>query len=932
MMDTLPKNPKPRIKDLVLRKLFSALLLNATRANGSLDRDTLLSTVATSDLATLVISQASAERLGVLLETMPQGICFFDGEQRLIVSNSRFAEIYGLDPDQIKPSAEFRAILDQRYLAGTLPAMTRSEYLHWHNKVGQDHKPTTSVIELQNGQVISIRYQPMPDQGWVAIHEDITDQLTIERGINHRGSHDELTGLPNRLELAARLKKLLIHVSSAAPCAVLSLCLDGLRAVNDTRGRLAGEDLLRNAAGRLRQNLPRDALLGVQGANEFVIVQSSVDTPAAVSQLADRMSELFAEPIMVEGKPLFVSARIGASIADVGGLTADTVMKQANIALYFATTETGCRYRLFEPEMDIVLQARHLLEVDLRAAVAGMTFELEYQPQINVRSKRITGFEALLRWNHSVHGPILPTRFIALAEELGLISEIGRWVLHQACCAAAAWPDGIGVAVNVSILQFEDDALLDAVLTALTLSGLAPARLELEITETCMAQNPGRIAAILSRLRSSGVRIAMDDFGTGYSSLSSLPALSFDKIKIDQKFVASLGQGSAPTAIIRAIVSLCVSLGVECLAEGVETEEQLALLVREKCTSVQGFLLGRPCSALDVPSVLFGAETSRLARFERSFFTYAAEETARSPYGSGFSFAQIVGTANDIIIVTDAVLDPPGPTILYVNDAFTRITGFQAHEAIGRSPRMLQGPGTSRATLDSIAASLRAGESASHTVLNYAKNGSPYWLDMRIVPLLDDMGRVYQFVAIERDITLQKRHLNELEYLADRDTLTGIPNRRALLRSMNAELRNWRERPGTGPCLAYIDVDYFKTINDQHGHAIGDAVLFGFADRLIENARRMDIVGRLGGDEFAVFMPAVTLPEAAGISERLRGAIAAEPFETPAGPVRVSVSVGVSEAEPHNCDLSDLLKRADLAMYTAKQSGRDRVVMAAQSR
>jgi diguanylate cyclase (GGDEF)-like protein/PAS domain S-box-containing protein len=290
------------------------------------------------------------------------------------------------------------------------------------------------------------------------------------------------------------------------------------------------------------------------------------------------------------------------------------------------------------------------------------------------------------------------------------------------------------------------------------------------------------------------------------------------------------------------------------------------------------------------------------------------------------SFEKIVETSNDVIIVTDANLDPPGPKILYVNPAFSRLSGYEAHEAIGLTPRILQGPGTNRATLDAIAAGLRAGKEVHQKVLNYAKSGAPYWLDLRIVPLRDINGRIIQFAAIERDVTLDKRRLDELEYVADRDTLTGIPNRRALLRTADAELQAARTHKRQGPCLAFIDVDYFKGVNDRFGHATGDSVLSEIADRITENVRRVDLVGRVGGEEFAVCMPSIILREAAAIGERLRHAVSAEPFDTPVGPVRITASIGVSEAGQDEYSLSNLMERADRAMYAAKQAGRDRVV------
>ena len=311
------------------------------------------------------------------------------------------------------------------------------------------------------------------------------------------------------------------------------------------------------------------------------------------------------------------------------------------------------------------------------------------------------------------------------------------------------------------------------------------------------------------------------------------------------------------------------------------------------------------------------------ARIRNSLAEEKAKQVAPHVRLKTTEFEQIVASANDVIIVTEADLTPPGPNIVYVNPAFTRLTGYTPDEVIGRSPRMLQGPGTSRTTLNAIRAELEAGREVHQKVLNYAKCGAPYWLDLRIVPLRDDSGRVTQFVAVERDVTLDKRRLDELEYIADRDTLTGVPNRQALLRTADAELRTARSRGSSGPCLAFIDVDHFKQVNDRFGHATGDAVLFGIADRLTENVRRVDTLGRIGGEEFAVCMPSIVLGEAYAIGERLRQAIMAEPFDTPNGPLRVTVSVGVSEARRDERSLSDLLERADRAIYSAKKAGRD---------
>jgi diguanylate cyclase (GGDEF)-like protein/PAS domain S-box-containing protein len=288
-----------------------------------------------------------------------------------------------------------------------------------------------------------------------------------------------------------------------------------------------------------------------------------------------------------------------------------------------------------------------------------------------------------------------------------------------------------------------------------------------------------------------------------------------------------------------------------------------------------------------------------------------------------------VETANDVIIITTPQLDPPGPKIVYVNPAFTRLTGYSAEEAIGATPRILQGPGTSRATLDSIGAALREGRLVREKVLNFAKCGAPYWLDLHIGALRDAGGTITHFAAIQRDVTMDKRRLDELEFIADRDTLTGIPNRRAFLRAVESEIEtasrsNAEEFVVKGPCLALIDVDHFKLVNDELGHAVGDAVLFGIADRLTENIRRMDTLGRIGGEEFAVCMPSVTLRDARALAERLRCAVADTPMETALGPVPVTVSIGVAAYKGGDSVLN-LMDRADAAMYAAKRGGRDRV-------
>ncbi len=575
-------------------------------------------------------------------------------------------------------------------------------------------------------------------------------------------------------------------------------------------------------------------------------------------------------------------------------------------------------------------QTRLQLEADLREVCATMGFGIAYQPQVDLRTERVTNFEALIRWHHPDRGDVSPEDFIPAAEEIGLIGKIGQWVLERACRDAMSWPEEVGLAVNVSALQLADATLPAIVAASLAAAGLSPSRLELEVTETKLMPDHPATLAVLRAIKEFGVGIVMDDFDVGYSALGYLLNFPFSKIKIDRSFTDKLPQNDhrhkAANTIVRVISGLCNDLNMTCLAEGVETEEQLAMLMQANCTQVQGYLLGRPqpladtsATVRDIPNLL------RLMnmRCGHSMGDGPQRQTQAIP------FMQIAETANDIILVTTADLDEPGPFIIYVNPAFTRLTGYTAAEVLGRSPRMLQGPGTSRTMLDTVGEALRAGRPAHAKILNFGKSGAPYWLDMHIVPLCDGDGTVTHFAAIEHDVTLDKRRLDELEQLADRDTLTGIPNRRAFLRAMKAEcdaadVRALSTSAVKGACVAFIDIDHFKRINDEHGHAVGDAVLCGLADCLAENVRRVDMLGRLGGEEFAVCMPVVSLRDAKALAERLRCAVAGTEFATPAGPLTVTVSLGVACYHPGDT-VAQLIERADGAMYAAKHAGRNRV-------
>jgi diguanylate cyclase (GGDEF)-like protein/PAS domain S-box-containing protein len=553
---------------------------------------------------------------------------------------------------------------------------------------------------------------------------------------------------------------------------------------------------------------------------------------------------------------------------------------------------------------------------------ASRQLTVEYQPQINLMSRQIVRFEALLRWHHKTMGKISATEFIPFAEENGMIGEIGEWVLERACADAMTWPGHIGVAVNVSATRLHDPALPGIVKNALQRSGLPGSRLELEIAETAAIALDPESFQILSALQELGTRITVDDLDVGHSSIRYLLDFPFDKIKMDASYTALLGQsgrrGETALAIMQTIAGLCHRLNISCLAEGVETVEQLMMVMGANYTEVQGYLFGRSVPANKVASVL--------ADFASIWNKFALP--AERLVAAGLTFFQVADALNDVILITTADLNPPGPAIIYVNPAFTRLTGYSAEEAIGQTPRMLQGEGTDRARLKAVKAKLREGRAAHEKVLNFSKTGAPYWLDMRIEPLRDAAGTITHFVGIERDVTIDKRRLGELEFAADRDILTGISNRQAFLRILQSEIelcvQTKSADAGRSLCLACIDVDCFRDVNNQFGHQAGDTVLFDIATRLSENTRRVDSIGRLGDEEFAVCLPAISLEDAHSLADRLRHSVSGTVIDTAAGPVTTTVSIGVAKLAPSE-DLASLMARAQASMVEAKSTGRDRV-------
>jgi diguanylate cyclase (GGDEF)-like protein/PAS domain S-box-containing protein len=437
----------------------------------------------------------------------------------------------------------------------------------------------------------------------ISVIQDVTERKRNEQRIAHMAHHDALTDLPNRAAfnecIAATLE---LAAVSGESFAVLCIDLDRFKAVNDVFGHAVGDALLREASRRLETTC-HGAFLARVGGDEFTVITPTGPQPAAAEALAERLTAAFDSDIDIDGHPLRVGLTIGVGIYPQDGADATTLVANADAALFRAKSDARGSIRFFEISMDKQLREKRALQQDLRSAVMRDELAIHYQPQAHINGD-ITGFEALVRWHHPHHGLVPPATFIPLAEESGIIMALGEWVLRSACREAASWPRPLRIAINLSPVQFQHGDLPSLVHQILLETGLSAARLELEITEGVLIGDFTRALAILRRLKNLGVRIAMDDFGTGYSSLSYLQSFPFDKIKIDQSFIANLSHSPQAATIIRAVIALGRGLDLPVVAEGVETEEQLKFLADEHCNEIQGYFVGRPKPIADYAEVV----------------------------------------------------------------------------------------------------------------------------------------------------------------------------------------------------------------------------------------------------------------------------------------------------------------------------------------
>ncbi len=563
---------------------------------------------------------ATSSELSTTLASMDQGLVMVDADGTVAVCNRRAIELLDLSAELMQVRPRFEAVVPLRVLIdgltrpGPRDADTDAETHTETDPHADADRACVAVLpdpphsyerELPNGLTVEVHSGKLAGGGgWMATFEDITARRHAERQVVFMARHDGLTLLPNRIVFRERVEAAVVHANRATAAAVLYLDLDHFKSVNDTLGHPVGDRLLCLAAERLSTCVRQLDTVARFGGDEFGVVQVGPDRVEDVAILAQRIIDVLSVPYEVEGHQVIIGVSLGIAMACADGSDPDTLLKNADIALYRAKAEGRGVYRFFAPEMDARLQQRRKLELELHAALANGEFELYYQPQLDLATNWICGFEALVRWNHPVRGLINPYEFIWLTEEMGLIVPLGEWVLRQACREAMHWPYDVRVAVNLSPVQFNRHDLVRHVSEALAEAGLSAQRLDLEITESVLLLHNADNLATLRELRALGVRISMDDFGTGYSSLSYLRSFPFDKIKIDQSFIRDLPNDKDAAAIVRAITALGTSLGMVTVAEGVERADQLARLREEGCAEVQGYLFSVPQPASEIPGLL----------------------------------------------------------------------------------------------------------------------------------------------------------------------------------------------------------------------------------------------------------------------------------------------------------------------------------------
>ncbi|WP_298379960.1 EAL domain-containing protein [uncultured Bradyrhizobium sp.] len=545
---------------------------------------------------------ALAGQFDTALNNMPHGLCMFSAHGQLAVMNHRFIEMMQLSDDFVQRGARADDICNACVLSGSISAAAAQQILY-EIENSQHGDIVTSDPDPAKNRSLDWTFQPMAGGGTVVLVEDITERKDAEARISHLARYDELTALPNRVNFRDEIGRLLTMQHGDHRSALLFVDLDQFKQVNDTLGHPCGDQLLCAVAERLREMLRPEDFVARFGGDEFVVFQQNIHSHEDAAALARRIVDRLSERYKIDNHLVEIGASVGIAMT-APGVSADTLLKNADMALYRAKADGRGTFCFFRDEMAQIVEARRILELDLRKALANEEFELFYQPLINLKSGKISTCEALLRWNHPARGTVSPVDIIPVAEDMGLIVDLGRWILRKACMECMKWPETVSVAVNFSPQQFHQRDVLSEIRYALEVSGLPAHRLEIEITESSLLHNTELTHDVLSQLRSLGVRISLDDFGTGYSSLSYLHNFPLQKVKIDRSFLEGI-DSDRPLTLLRGVARLSADLGMSVVVEGIETNEQLELISADGAvTEAQGYLFSRPVPAVRIRQLL----------------------------------------------------------------------------------------------------------------------------------------------------------------------------------------------------------------------------------------------------------------------------------------------------------------------------------------
>jgi diguanylate cyclase (GGDEF)-like protein/PAS domain S-box-containing protein len=564
-------------------------------------RHTLLDAVTTSRDMSLL-----AQRFDTALNNMPHGLCMFDSRRRIVVANQKLNQQLGLAPDFELKGTSLRYLVQSVSKADLISDVNAQNLVDRLARLSGSEDAAFDV-EMRDKRTLEFTVHPMDKGGMVVLVEDITERRIAEAKISRLARFDALTGLPNRTILRDRMERALGEWRPDNMCAVHFVDLDQFKQVNDTLGHTRGDMLLEAVAERLQTSVRDADVIARFGGDEFVILQAPIKSLDQAESLATRVLDAIGGTYDLDGHKVVVTASIGIAVAK-NRIDPDQFLRNADMALYWAKAEGRGTWRWFEAKMEANAQARRNLELDLRNAVKSDEFELYYQPLFNLKTQRIAACEALLRWPHRERGMVSPAEFIPVAEEMGLIVELGNQVLYKACLECRRWPGETAVAVNLSSIQFDRSNVPALVRETLAATNLAPHRLELEITESTLLRDTKRVRADLHQLAELGVKISLDDFGTAYSSLSYLHSFPLHKVKIDQSFLRGLDEDERRVTLLRGMTRLSAQLGLHVVVEGVETQEQLELLAAEDSVDeVQGYLLARPMPASDLRKLLYAS-------------------------------------------------------------------------------------------------------------------------------------------------------------------------------------------------------------------------------------------------------------------------------------------------------------------------------------